>query len=152
MSCCYVQVLWQCLVVLAASWRAVSSTNECHSPLYRNSASCSRCPSFLCVPWYRLLYNVILRLSLLSRTITRTWAHSSTHYSRLYRVGQKVKIMTHWKVAFESGFRKKISCVSWKLSQVFSFRKQLLVISASSILESFLSQTERCDWLRECML
>ena len=36
-----------------------------------------------------------------------------------------------------------------KLSQVFSFRKQLSVISASSILESFLSQTERCDWLRE---
>ena len=33
--------------------------------------------------------------------------------------------------------------------QVFSFRKQLSVISASSILESFLSQTERYDWSRE---
>ena len=63
--------------------------------------------------------------------------------------------MTHWKVffwkyrvSFETHFRKKISCVSWKLSQVFSFRKQLSVISASSILESFLSQTEFCDWSR----
>ena len=55
------------------------------------------------------------------------------------------------KFSFESGFRKKISCVSWKLSQVFSFRKQLSVISASSILESFFSQTERCDWSGECM-
>ena len=39
------------------------------------------------------------------------------------------------KIAFESRFRKKISCVSWKLSQVFFFRKQLSVISASSIIK-----------------
>ena len=76
-------------------------------------------------------------------------AHSSSSSSLRCRV----KVMTHWKVFFRKSLSKEnFVCVSWKLSQVFYFRKQLSVISESSILESFLSQSERCDWSAECML
>ena len=52
----------------------------------------------------------------------------------------------------QSDFRKKILCVSGQLSKVFDFRKHLSQIRTCSIPESFLLQTERCDWLKAAVL